>query len=114
MRTPLSDDELEAFAEHANKDANGPLAALVAELQARRRPDAGAPWAILVVAGQQLALVPALLAAARAPVLVLMAEGTRIRHVEQRGAARVLFDTYDPAAPLGLRQLLARHGIALT
>jgi len=114
MRPPLTDDELLAFADHAVRQGDGPLAALVAELQARRAGANGSPWAILVVAGQQAALVPALLTAARAPVLVLMAEGTRIRNVEQRGSARCLFDTYDPAEPFGLRQLLARHGIALS
>ena len=107
---PLSTLELEAYAAFAGAEHDAPLAAVVAELRARRQADHGKPWAILVVAAQQAALVPPLFAVAGAPVLVLAPLGTRLPRFRVQQSP-CLLDTYDPTAPLGLRQLLERHGI---
>jgi hypothetical protein len=112
MPKPLTDSELDAYGIHAQAQRDVPLAALVAELRARRAGDAGRPWAILIVQPQQAGIIPQLLAAGRAPVLVLAAEGSAVRNL-QLSSGGVCFDTYDPAAPLGLRQLLQSHRIGL-
>lgn len=110
---PLSDDELAAYYQYAVNESDAPLASMAAELLARRAGDRGNPWAILIVAAPQVPLIPAILAAARAPLLVLAAEGTKVRKLDYRGASRCLLDTYDPASPVGLRHLLQKHRIDL-
>lgn len=113
--TPLTADELEAFGRYAEAEQNRPLEALVAELRARRAGAAGHPWAILIVLSEAAAaLVPAVLAAGGAPVLVLAPDGVTLRHLRLAASRRpCLLASYDPSQPLALRQFLQDHGIDL-
>jgi len=110
QRTPLSDDELDAYAHHARAESNEPLASLVAELQQRRKVDDWQPWAIVVLAAGQAGLLPALVSSRSGPVLVIAPDGTRLPTLGDKPKAWAL-ETYDPAAPLELRQLLQIYGI---
>jgi hypothetical protein len=115
--TRLTDEELDAYAYHARAQADEPLASLVAELQARRhtarQTDAWRPFAIVVLASEQAGLLPPLLSAGGGgPVLVIAPEGTQLPDVSN-GAQGWALETYDPAQPLELRQVLQTYGIGL-
>jgi hypothetical protein len=55
-------------------------------------------------------LLPALVTSRGGPVLVIAPEGTRLPSLGERRQAWAL-ETYDPAAPLELRQLMQIYGI---
>jgi len=110
QQKPLTDDELSAYAHHARVESDEPLASLVAELQQRRKVDDWQPWAIVLLASEQAGLLPALVTSRGGPVLVIAPEGTRIPSFEGKRQA-VALETYDPAAPMELRQLLQIYGI---
>jgi hypothetical protein len=112
----LTDDELAAYQQHAEAERNWPLAALVAELLDRRAK----PYAIVVLAAEQAALLPQLIADRSGPVLVVAPEGTWLQPLPESTwlqprmstrTAQLTLETYDPAAPLELRQILWDHGI---
>jgi hypothetical protein len=103
----LTDDELAAYQQHAEAERNWPLAAVVAELLDRRAK----PYAIVLLAAEQAALLPQLIADRSGPVLVVAPEGTRLQPRMSTRTAQLTLETYDPAAPLELRQILRDHGI---
>lgn len=102
----LTDEELSAYQQHAESERNWPLASLVAELLDRR----ARPYAIVLLAAEQAALLPQLIAGKSGPVLVVAPDGTRLPRVQTR-TAQLTLETYDPAEPLELRQILRLHGI---
>jgi len=108
MLTPLTDDELGAYAAWARAECDAPLEALVAELVDRRRGDAGRPWAVLIVPPGATAILPPILASTRPPALVVAPIGTRLPQLQIRSRCRL--ETYDPADPLELRRQLLELG----
>ena len=106
--TPLSDDELAAYAEWADAECDSPLAAMVAELRRRR---ASPPWAVIVLAPGHAALVSHLIAATDAPLLIVAPVGTRLPRLNVDARAACTLDTYDPDTPTELRDRLRAHGL---
>ena len=100
----LTDEELSAYQQHAESERNWPLAAMVAELLDRR----ARPYAIVLLAAEQASLLPQLIAGKSGPVLIVAPDGTRLPRVQ---TAQLTLETYDPAEPLELRQILRLHGV---